>query len=95
MEKLPIFDPTTPPKEQTIAFVPRPSSLRNLRLGLIENTKFNSDKLLLKIAAVLEKEYGAKNHILRSKQSAGVPVEEAVIREMADRCDVVIAGIGD
>ena len=95
MDRFQIFDPTTPPKEQAIAFVPRPSSLRNLRIGLIENTKFNSDKLLLKIAAVLEKEYGAKSHILRSKRTAGVPVEEAVIQEMADHCDVVIAGIGD
>ncbi len=71
-------------------------SIRYLQhCSLTPFTKFNSDKLLLKIAAVLEKEYGAKSHILRSKRNAGVPVEEAVIREMADHCDVVIAGIGD
>ncbi len=95
MDKLPIFDPTTPPKEQTIRYAPRPGSLQNLRIGLIENTKHNSDQLLLRIAAILEKEYGAKSHLLRSKRSAGVPVEEAVIREMADHWDIAIAGIGD
>ena len=54
MDKFQVFDPTTTPKEQAITFVPRPVSLRNLRIGLVENTKFNSDKLLLKIAAILE-----------------------------------------
>jgi hypothetical protein len=95
MGKLRVFDPTTQAKEQAITFVPRANSLRNLRIGLVENTKFNSDKLLLKIAAILEKEYGAKSHVIRSKRSSGVPAHEEIIDEFATNCDVVIAGIGD
>ena len=95
MEKLKIFDPTTNAKEQTIAFVPRPPSLRDLRIGLVENTKFNSDKLLLKIATILEKEYGAKSHILRRKRTSGSPVDREVIKEFIAQCDVVVAGVGD
>jgi len=91
----PIYDPTFEPSEQAIHFVPRPASLQNLRIGLIENTKYNSAKLLLKIADILEKEYGAKSHILRRKRNAGVPPDEAVIKEVAAGCDVVIAGVGD
>ena len=68
---LQVFDPTTEAKEQPIAFVPRPESLRNVRIGLVENTKYNSDKLLLRIAAILEKEYGAQSHIIRSKHGSG------------------------
>lgn len=64
-------------------------------MGLVENTKFNSDKLLLKIAAILEKDYGASGHIMRRKRSAGVPAHEEIIQEIAARCDVVVAGIGD
>jgi len=95
MDKFQVFDPTTTSKEQAITFVPRPVSLRNLRIGLVENTKFNADKLLLKIAAILEQEYGAQSHMIRSKRNAGVPADEKVIREIADNCDVVIAGVGD
>jgi hypothetical protein len=90
-----VFDPTTGAKEQPIAFVPRPESLRNVRIGLVENTKYNSDKLLVKIAAILEKEYGAKSHIMRSKHASGVPAHKEIIDEYAANCDVVIAGVGD
>jgi len=95
MKPFTIFDPTTDVKEQTIEFVPRPPSLRNLRIGLVENTKFNSDTLLLKIAAILEQDHGAQGHILRGKRTAGSPVDEEVLDEFAAHCDVAIAGIGD
>jgi len=95
MEKFKMFDPTTHAEEKTITFVPRPRSLRNLRIGLVENTKFNSDKLLIKIATILEKEYGAKSHILRRKRTSGSPVDQEVIKEFTDQCDVVVAGVGD
>jgi hypothetical protein len=90
-----VFDPTTQASEQPIEFVPRPDSLRNVRIGLIENTKYNSDKLLLRIAAILEKDYGAKSHIMRSKHNSGVPAHKEIIDEYVSNCDIVIAGVGD
>jgi len=95
MNRLQVFDPTIEVKEQAIAFVPRPDSLRNVRIGLVENTKFNSDKLLLKIAAILEQEYGAASHIIRSKHNSGVPAHAEIIDEYKAQCDVVVAGVGD
>jgi hypothetical protein len=62
---------------------------------LVENTKFNSDKLLLKIAAILEQEYGAQSHIIRSKHNSSVPAHAEIIREFTASCDVVVAGVGD
>lgn len=95
MDKLKVFDPTTGAKEEAFPFVPRPESLSNLRIGLVENTKFNSDKLLLKIAAILEQDYGAKSHVILSKKNAGVPAHDEIINELVADCNVVIAGIGD
>lgn len=95
MDKIQVFDPTTEAKARDIDFVPRPESLRDLRIGLVQNTKFNSDRLLLKISDILESEYGAKNHIIRGKPNAAVPPDEEVIEELVANCDVVIAGIGD
>jgi hypothetical protein len=90
-----VLDPTTNVAERPFILAPRPASLRNLRIGLVENTKYNSSDLLLKIAAILEKEYGAESHILRSKRSPGTPVDEKTIQEFKAAGDVAIAGIGD
>ena len=95
MKELKVFDPTTPTKKISIDFAPRPETLQNMRIGLVDNTKFNSDKLLKKIAALLERDYGAKNHIIRRKHNAGVPAHEDIIREFASSCDVIVSGIGD
>jgi hypothetical protein len=46
MARLEILDPTVEPRTQPLTYVPRPDSLKGKRIGLIENTKFNSDKLL-------------------------------------------------
>lgn len=90
-----IFDPTIEAREQKIAFAPRPKLLRNLCIGLVDNTKFNSKELLLKIATILEQEYGAKSHIIRRKHNSSVPVHEEIIQEFVANSHVVIAGIGD
>jgi hypothetical protein len=95
MGNIQVLDPTTQAAERVFTLAPRPASMRNLRIGLVENTKYNSSALLLKIAAVLEKEYGARGHILRSKRTAGTPVDEETIQEFKTACDVAIAGIGD
>ncbi len=90
-----VFDPTIAATERAIDFVPRPDSLRNLRIGLVENTKYNSDRILERIAVILENEYGAKSHIMRSKHNAGVPAHQEIIDEYMANCDIVIAGVGD
>ena len=90
-----VFDPTARNAEQEIRLAPRPASMRGLRIGLVENTKYNSSALLLRIAEILEKEYAAKTHILRSKRTAGTPVDEKTIDEFKTAVDVAIAGVGD
>lgn len=95
MEKLRIFDPRVQTKVEAFSYAPRPSSMGGLRIGLLENTKFNSDKLLLKVAAILEKEHGTASHLIRSKHNASVPVHEEILAELASQCDAVVAGIGD
>jgi hypothetical protein len=95
MEHLPIFDPTVFLNEVKIVFAPRPESLHNLQIGLVGNTKYNSEKLLLKIATILEREHGAKSHRIHNKRNPAVPADPDIIQEFRDQCDVVVAGIGD
>ena len=95
MEKLRVLDPIVNAIEEPIVFAPRPESLRNLRIGLVDNTKYNSDKLLLKIAALLKLKCGTQSHTLQKKRTAGVPAHETIINDYKAHCDIVIAGIGD
>jgi hypothetical protein len=90
-----VFDPTSRNAEQKIRLAPRPPSLRGLRIGLVENTKYNSSTLLLRIADILEREHGAQGHILRSKRNPGTSVDGKTVEEFKTAVDVAIAGIGD
>ena len=95
MAKLEVFDPTTDPKEQPITYVARPDSLRGRRVGLVENTKFNSDKLLLKIGKILVEEYGVAGTRIWRKHNSSVPAHQEILDELSASCDVMVAGIGD
>ena len=90
-----LLDPTTEAATQTIAYVPRPDSLRGKRIALIENTKFNSDNLLVRIGNILINEYGAASAKMWRKKNASVPAHEEIIEEVRKTCDVVVAGVGD
>ena len=90
-----LLDPTTGAVTQSIAYVPRPARLEGQRVALIENTKFNSDKLLQKIGDILVKEYGAAGTRMFRKRNSSVPAHEEIIEEVRKTCDVMVAGVGD
>lgn len=90
-----IYDPTTEVAGRRIAYAARPKSLAGLRVGLVDNTKHNSDQLLLRIAALLEREHGAKAHLIRRKKSAGAAPHSEIVEELKANCDVIVAGVGD
>jgi hypothetical protein len=90
-----ILDPTTEAATQTIAYAPRPGALAGKRVALIENTKFNSDRLLVKIGDLLKAEYGVAETRLYHKHNASVPAHAEIVEDIKRTCDVVVAGIGD
>ena len=90
-----ILDPTVEPRRQPLTYVPRPDSLKGKRIGLVENTKFNSDKLLHKIGDILVAEHGAADARLWRKHNASVPAHDEIVQEIKATCDVMVAGIGD
>lgn len=90
-----ILDPTTEAAAQSIAYAPRPGSLEGKRVGFIENTKFNSDRLLAKIGDILKAEYGAAETRMWRKHNSSVPAHAEIIEELKQTCDVMVAGIGD
>jgi hypothetical protein len=90
-----LLNPTTEAPTQTIAYAPRPQALTGKRIALVDNTKYNSDRLLEKIGEVLKAEYGAAETRMFRKKNASVPAHQEIIEEMRKTCDVMVAGIGD
>ena len=90
-----LIDPTAAPVTREVRVAPRPTDLRGLRLGLVENTKFNSDVLLLKLADRLRDRYGVTMAQMARKRSPSHEVEEADVAALKAQSDVVISGIGD
>ena len=90
-----LLDPRVETKARPITYVDRPRSLEGKRVALIENTKFNSDKLLVKIGDLLKEEYGVAEWRLYHKHNASVPAHPEIIAEIETSADVVVAGIGD
>jgi hypothetical protein len=95
MASIEILDPTVEPRQQPLTYVARPDSLKGKRVGLVENTKFNSDRLLLRIGEILKREYGAAETRIWRKHNASVPAHDEIIEQAKRGVDVVVAGIGD
>jgi len=90
-----LLDPTVEVASRPITYVDRPSSLEGKRIGLVENTKFNSDQLLARIGDILKTEYGAAGWTMFRKRNSSVPAHDEIVQEIAKSCDVMVAGVGD
>ena len=95
MARLEILDPTVEARKQPLTYVARPDSLQGKRIGLVENTKFNSDRLLLKIGEILKRTMAPRRRAMWRKHNAGVPAHKEILDEARRTVDVVVAGIGD
>jgi hypothetical protein len=73
----------------------RPNDLTGKRLGLMENSKDNSDKLLYELGEVLKQKYALAEVKYFSKHHASVPAKPEVIQSVLDEVDVLITGVGD
>ena len=91
-----LVDPTgADPGLRPLNLAPRPVDLRGKRLGLLDNSKANSDYILKAIARILNEEYEFADVFHVKKHSASLPPYPEVVADLHRHADVVIAGIGD
>ncbi len=89
-----ILDPTIATARERIDYVPRPKSVQGLRIGLIENTKKNSEAVLRKVAEKLAAAHGMKMEVLIHKHQRA-PLKDDQVADFKGKTDFVIAGVGD
>ena len=71
------------------------TTLDGLRLGLLGNSKLNSDAVLLAIGDLLKEQYAIESVYMRSKPTFSKPAPDELVGEMAANADLIITGVGD
>jgi hypothetical protein len=90
-----VFDPRGRVDVDPKAPAARAATLRGLRLGVLDNTKWNANRLLRKIAALVETEHGIGSVAYYRKESFSKPAEPPLLAEIVKASDVVLTAIGD
>ena len=95
LRRLGLLDPTDREVLQRRTLAPRLTELRGKVGGLLDNRKQNANVLLERIAARLATEYGVAKAVHRAKFIYSRVADSAIIDELAERCDFIVAAIGD
>ncbi len=73
----------------------RSSGLAGKRLGLMENSKANADKLLVELGNILNERHGFAEIKFYDKGHASLPAKPDMIDEILSEVDYLITGVGD
>src|SRR5437667_10902733 len=95
IEYLTVFDPRGRVETQGRAPAPRVAGLAGLRLGSLDNTKWNANRLLRKTASLLGDRFGFAAVNYYKKESFAKAAEPALIAAIAADNDIVLTAIGD
>jgi hypothetical protein len=93
--RLGLLDPTDHEVLQGRTLAPRLASVHGKVGGFLDNRKQNADIVLAHIAARLSLEHGMGEAVHHAKFIYSRLAEPAIIDELAERCDFIVAAIGD
>jgi hypothetical protein len=90
-----VFDPRGVVETEPLALSPRVANLNGLRLGVLDNTKWNGNRLLRKTAAKLQEEisFAAVNYY--RKESFSKDADPVLLATIAADNDIALTAIGD
>jgi hypothetical protein len=90
-----VFDPRGAVEVERRRLAPRPERLDGLRLGVLDNTKWNAGRLLRKIAAEIEGQYRLAAIGYYKKESFSKEADPELLAAIAAASDIVLTAIGD
>lgn len=80
---------------QSNGLASRPSSLSGVRLGLLSNGKPNAGALLRVFGYRLADRVGLSLVVSFEKPEFGDSVDDRLVSQILDSCDIAIVGVGD
>jgi hypothetical protein len=95
MKTIPVYDPRGIVETQPLSPAPRVARLEGLRVGLLDNTKWNANKLLRGVRDRLAARHAFAAVSYYRKESFSLAAAPELIARIAAECDVVVTAIGD
>ncbi len=93
--ELVVFDPRGVVEAETKPLSPRVGDLAGLRLGVLDNTKWNANRLLRKTVVRLEQQAPLAAINYYRKESFSKDADPILIATIATDNDIVLTAIGD
>ena len=95
MNPIPVYDPRGIVEAEPMSTAPRVNQIDGLRLALLDNTKWNANKLLRGVRDQLagRHKFAAINYY--RKESFSLTAKPELISEIAANNDIVLTAIGD
>lgn len=90
-----VYVPTGSMKTEQKFLAPRLDSLDGKVMGLLDNGKWNSNKLLTEVANILTANYNIKDVMKWKKPNFSAPASRDMREEIASKCHFVVSAIGD
>jgi hypothetical protein len=90
-----VFDPRGVVEAEPMALAPRVQDLAGRRLGVLDNTKWNANRLLRKTVARLGEQVTLAAVNYYRKESFSKDADPALIETIAANNDIVLTAIGD
>lgn len=88
------LDPSATASAAAIALAPRPSSLKGLVVGLLDNHKEQADIILETLGNALREHHGVARVVMRRKEHYSKTAPDSLINEMAQEVQIAIAAVG-
>jgi hypothetical protein len=93
-QKVRVLDPTSVAKIQKAILAKRVSTLEGKTIGLLDNSKANSDVFLARVQELLTDRFKISKFVKFRKETPARGVPKNIMAEL-DNCDAVINGIAD
>ena len=90
-----VYNPSSKPAPKVLHSASRNGSLKGGVLGIIDNSKPNSDTVLKRLAEKLKNRFEIEEMIWSRKPTASLPIAEDEVQKLVKKCDFVLAGVGD
>jgi len=95
MSAMNVLDPLGSSAAGARNLAPRPTSLRGVVVGVLDNAKPNARGLMMKIGALLVERGGAREVRVFGKPGPSVGADPALLDEVARECGLVLTGSAD
>ena len=90
-----VFDPRGRVEAPRVAPAPRVAALEGMRLGILDNTKWNAGRLLRKTATRLGEQFSFAAVNYYRKESFSKVADPALSAAIAADNDIILTAIGD